>query len=113
MTDRELLALAAKAAGIDVRWMALTGFNIVSGDGMGRYWRPLEDDGDAMRLAVRLNMGVRSNGPEHWQSPNCTIVLFGEHSRLTQKHNGDAGNATRRAIVRAAAAVAKTGDTNV
>jgi hypothetical protein len=68
-------------------------------------WSPRTDCGDAFRLAVKLNMGVQSNGPEHRQAPNCTVVLFGEHSRITQEHDGDEEAATRLAILRAAAAV--------
>lgn len=55
MTDKELLELAAKAAGIKptinaVGWPAWT-----TGHGSGCFaWNPLEDDGDALRLAVRL-----------------------------------------------------------
>jgi hypothetical protein len=43
MTDRELLELAAKAAG--------NGFVI-------GYWNPLTDDGDALRLAKRRKMTI-------------------------------------------------------
>lgn len=41
-TDDELLALAAKAGGIDT----------------AKPWAPLTDDGDALRLAVKLRMTV-------------------------------------------------------
>jgi len=56
MTDRELLELAAKAAGIDV--------NCVSSDGVHSYdtdviWNPLTDDGDAFRLAAILGLSTR------------------------------------------------------
>lgn len=53
MTDRELLELAAKAAGIELKWMT-----IVNGPQAGEVfcsnWHPLADDGDALRLAVRV-----------------------------------------------------------
>ena len=63
MTDRELLELAAKAA-------AAAGMAIIdseagpqilertSSDGTECYriWNPLTDDGDALRLAVKLRM---------------------------------------------------------
>jgi hypothetical protein len=56
MTDRELLELAAKAAGIelwheDVFTNGLT--HKVSDNGV-LCWNPLTDDGDALRLAVKL-----------------------------------------------------------
>lgn len=113
-TDRELLELAAKAAGYSIHdfysetdaWAHIIGAELNHDGELPIFlWRPLTDDGDAMRLAVSLCMGVQSNGIDHWQSPNCTIVLFGAASRLTQKHNGDAIAATRRAIVRAGAEI--------
>ena len=58
-TDKELLELAAKAAGIEIepctcsnkRWP----FKIKNDFGIG-HWNPLEDDGDALRLAVKLRI---------------------------------------------------------
>ena len=54
MTDQELLELAAKAAGID-----FDGHSFIKRD---RYsaavWEPLHDDGDALRLAVKLGMTI-------------------------------------------------------
>lgn len=55
--DQELLELAAKAAGLDVEFMPLSGANIVSGLRCG-LWKPLEDDGDRYRLARTLNMNI-------------------------------------------------------
>ena len=58
MTDHELLEMAAKAAGIadgDV-------FYDMDND---KEWNPLTDDGDALRLAVKLYIGVRPHGPDH------------------------------------------------
>jgi hypothetical protein len=63
--DREILADAARAAGIDVVWherwgcMAYQGAPLVIGDGgqSRNVWTPLEDDGDAFRLAVELKLG--------------------------------------------------------
>ena len=65
MTDRELLELAAKAAGLDT----LSFFAL--GDGMaehnqsegfyGPIWNPLKDDGDAFRLCVTLGMEMSAS----------------------------------------------------
>ena len=69
MTDRELLELAAKAAGIDAEWhndddadfdaahegMFLKGARSPNNS---KYWNPLTDDGDALRLAVKLRMQI-------------------------------------------------------
>ena len=53
MTDRELLEAAAKAAGIE-RWYWSSGLVIVGPATREEPWNPLDDDGDALRLAVRL-----------------------------------------------------------
>lgn len=95
MTDRELLELAAKAVGLYVKYPVedhddrLLGLKVKPHRQAGRYtsvhWNPLTDDGDALRLAVKLNMSVEI---EMW--------------------NEDKPAATRLAIVRAAAEVGKT-----
>lgn len=50
MTDKELLELAAKAAGY--QYAKFGGYIVV--DGIPGNWNPLTDDGDALRLAVKL-----------------------------------------------------------
>jgi hypothetical protein len=110
MTDLELLELAAKAAGIIGEWVQdknliherwyfnvpydhhnmLTGFE----------WNPLTDDGDALRLAVKLQMTIHIDG-------NLTDVQIGMEFS-TEAHFDDPYAATRRAIVRAAAEIGKT-----
>jgi hypothetical protein len=108
-TDRELLTLAAKAAGYDVRYvegissMHYTGFRINTGKAFfgiaaNEYitWNPLEDDGDALRLAVKLNLlNTRATGYE-W--PVAELFL---------QHKDNPYAATRRAIVRAAAEIGR------
>ena len=49
MTDRELLELAAKAAGLEV----VTPTMLAHGQ-----WNPLADDGDAFRLAVAMGFSL-------------------------------------------------------
>lgn len=90
MEDRELLELAAKASGNTV----------YSAGGLCvrpvMHWNPLEDDGDALRLAVKLKLDIAIDdyaqvswwsepGSLHWVNENCC----------------------RRAIVRAAAEIGK------
>lgn len=54
--DRELLEMAAKAAGITIlRWGKTAGAFI----GDGSAWSPLTDDGDALRLAATTGLTVR------------------------------------------------------
>ena len=95
MSDRELLELAAKAAGIDVSagWsVRLNAFYVKPEQETGAYagWNPLTDGGDALRLAVKL--GDRDG--------QVTFLI-------DTKHDGDPYAATRRAIVRAAAEIGR------
>jgi len=100
MTDRELLEAAAKAAGIaatayygpsDEFWGLVI-------DATGVEWNPLADDGDALRLAVKLELIVDAHG---------LFVRISEPFGhwLAVESKGNPLAATRRAIVRAAAAI--------
>lgn len=105
MNDRELLELAAKAAGINGRWLELDAeFKLDSpsiSDGTKRYlWRPLQDDGDALRLAVKIELQLRLR-----HSENEVSAYGSPEGRVDEGVRGDANAATRRAIVRAAAAI--------
>ena len=96
MTDREMLELAAKAAGIE----HLSSEYYVSGPELWdierkRWWRPLTNDGDALRLAVQLGFSVEPG--RCWHSHYGPA--FGEDVL------GGVMAATRRAIVRAAAQI--------
>lgn len=115
--DIELLRLAAKAAGIKIneKWQAERE-EIGRGD-LGLWtttstnWNPLEDDGDALRLAVKLNLII---GPfatyvsvaETYDKPK----LGAQGREFVCWHHetkGDQLAATRRAIVRAAAEIGR------
>jgi hypothetical protein len=90
MTDRELLELAAKAAGMEVIHDAADrGLWI---HGVEDEWNPITDDGDALRLAVKLGMFMRQ--------------LVREIPR--SEYVADPYAATRRAITRAAAEIGRT-----
>lgn len=104
--DKELLELAAKAAGIEI------GFSITSDRpyicnlpkaAEPTYWNPLTDDGDALRLAVklRLHIGLEDNVVSAWDKDK-----FGNFQTEKFQDRGDEA-ATRRAIVRAAAEIGK------
>jgi hypothetical protein len=110
MSDRELLALAAMAAGYKVYdggklfWIWKDS-NVEWVD-----WNPLSDDGDALRLAAKLHIGVRTHGPDHWLQKNVAVALWdaGERSgQVTIQADGDFLRSTRRAIVRAAAEIGR------
>jgi hypothetical protein len=111
MTDRELLELAAKAAG--VRHIEYTNdyngcYGIVMCDehGMhGNTWNPLTDDGDALRLAVTLDMVIDLFLMEVKVKIGWS---YGSPNFYTEDiMSGDVMSAIRRAIVRAAAEIGK------
>lgn len=102
MNEKELLTYAAKA--IDLKWLSyhhskgLCCRDHKYGGLIEYYWNPLTDDGEALRLAVKLEMEI-----------NCM-----ELSQFQVATYDDKGNATytddscvRRAIVRAAAEIGK------
>ncbi len=96
MNDCELLELAAKAAGH--RYDAVVGSALISGSGF--VWNPLVDDGDALRLAVKLNMML------------SYILIDGVHVQwdsgvVVETVFNNPYAATRRAIVRAAAEIGR------
>ncbi|PEI10786.1 hypothetical protein CRM86_23895 [Pseudomonas putida] len=77
MTDREMLELAAKAAGYVVRWYddslaygPTFGIEVEPGNPSGfEPWNPLEDDGDALRLALsRPGLDLTWVITEAWQA---------------------------------------------
>lgn len=100
-TDRELLELAARAAGVDGDYSEKLNC-IVHTCG---YFMPLTDDGDALRLAVELRLRVFPQDRCCYVE-SCPESLLGEPgvSEL-EMHGADPCAATRRAIVRAAAAI--------
>lgn len=112
-SDRDLLELAAKAAGYanptsdDDMWQHVE-------SGQFHQWNPLDDDGDALRLAVKLGLSIHN---EHENSgvtyctrndgevfPDVFLVEGGDPPGII-----DADYAgTRRAIVIAAAYLAES-----
>ena len=112
MTDRELLELAAKAAGIDVGHSTRFPDNtlFLNEQGLLINWNPLTDDGDALRLAVKLGLDVCIDTP-HEDEPRTHVIGFirdGSTERVTViEYHGDPYAVTRRAIVGAAAEIGK------
>jgi hypothetical protein len=112
-TDKELLILAARAAGFDISHPMnikrqemnppVLGFvTYLNGELQSTLWNPLGDDGQALRLAVKLDMQltIDIHGGESWVNHNALPEFMVE-----EYHGGDPYAATRRAIVRAAAAI--------
>jgi hypothetical protein len=101
-TDRELLEAAAKAAGIELKWNHSNGDAFARRDGeYWSLWNPLTDDGDALRLAVKLlfeiDMDRRSIAIRHQTGV-----------KILKAFNNDPCATTRRAIVRAAAEIGRS-----
>lgn len=93
-SDRELLEMAAKAAGYEwdtgvAEYRAAQNPPLIALwiPTVSTAWNPLEDDGQALRLAVKLAIAIDPLVPE--------------------PHGDDPRSATRRAIVRAAAEIGR------
>jgi len=117
-TDRELLEMAAKAAGLRIDksttnggGMGNTGFSI-TGDAMLDWhnnvcWNPLKDDGDALRLAVKLQLKVVTPWTGGgYKACRADHIPTGREGPWVDGI-ADPYIATRRAIVLAAAEIGK------
>ena len=110
--DRELLELAAKAAGIEVIYDAIGKPHRKFEAGFTLPWNPLTNYGDALRLAVKANIDT-SHNPGRCGEVEVYYLLpeegwvEGRIYSLTEPYNDDPYAATRRAIVRAAAEIGK------
>ena len=98
MNNRELLELAAKAAGYRV-WVKEVTVRIWHPNTEWTTWNPLTYDGDALRLAVKLSLSpmMRTLG--------CDTTDLNGTAGAYEKWGNDPYAATRRAIVRAAAEI--------
>ena len=103
MTDKELTWLAAQAAGYTVGLMCADGCCADIGPEHVGMWSPLTDDGDALRLAVKLGLSLDRT------SNRCWTFAAGMAIRgvCEEFYKDDPYAATRRAIVRAAAEIGK------
>ena len=111
MTDRELLELAAKAAGkTKARYVEIWGAMAdpaKDGDGFDSrtHWNPLADNGDALWLAVKLGIEIF---PDLQENEVRTAFMVGIYGYNTAEQIGtDRIAAIRRAIVRAAAEIGR------
>jgi len=102
VTHHDLIAAAARAAGIhQSRW----DFNYLAERGVSAardmLWNPIDNSGDALELAVKLDMRVDVEGPtvEVW-------ARGGQYAGETTDGALTPAAATRLAITRAAAATA-------
>lgn len=101
MGDRELLELAAKAAGMALypgdAWRdTAMGVGLLLSNGRW-IWNPLHHDGDAFRLSVNLGLKIEHHNDE-------SVVVWADFIGTGFiPYKGDAYAATRRAIVISAA----------
>lgn len=104
MTDKELLEYAAKAAGPDIQWDSVEScwYMETAGDYGNPRWNPLTDDGDALRLAVKLEIDLIVGTGSKFVTARHEVTQLNEY-----EYKQDAYAATRRAIVRAAAEIGK------
>lgn len=126
MKDKELLKLAAKAVKMPLNCQ--DGWNWVDNVGVEKAWglwngvinptisnpnprpnpirwNPLQSDSDALKLVMKLGFIVKVLNE---RMEPFTLVRCGENGLIfEEEHRGDAGKATRRAIVRAAASIGK------
>lgn len=116
MTDKELLELAAKAAGLksgEIENNAANShqtFYVWNDDGKtSRFWNPLADDGDALRLLCKRSMRIVED-----HGGACRAVQFTLHPETDEEAEHEieiewphTPAATRRAITRAAAEIGK------
>ena len=113
-TDRELLELAARAAGLRV----VSSIDSCAGFCFGLWvrsperrqkfrWNPLSTGGDALRLAANLKLHILHNDPGEdvpWVSAALSKTML--HAAEEFLNEEDRVQAICRAIVRAAAAIA-------
>lgn len=108
MNDRELLELAAKAAGLGEVWYLegsdtpYVGPRYTGGAVEYRVWKPLEDDGDALRLAVKLRLLLDTEYNDGVGAGGNSL------EEIWEPHETNPYAATRRAIVRAAAEIGRS-----
>ena len=105
MTDRKLLELAAKAAGLKLSFYDGVHRNATGADPAMNIcafpvWNPLNDDGDALRLAVKLKIDTLHRR-EVW------ATTAGKGLQLSEAFDEDPCAATRLAITRAAAEIGR------
>ncbi|MDR2333724.1 MAG: hypothetical protein LBE61_09590 [Burkholderiaceae bacterium] len=109
MSDRELLMKAAKSVGKELdldRFDDEMGFIIL---GISRWWNPLTNDGDALRLAAALKIDLE------WQStgpfPETRVEAYQRNQEGSWFCADEAEDDYRRAITRVAAAIQEAKET--
>lgn len=108
MSDKKLLKLAAKACQWNLEYDddEELGYIVWADDNVPMYeWNPLTDDGDALRLAVKLNIDLRFYPDSEITEPWVETAADGGSADEALSPAPYA--ATRRAILRAAAEIGR------
>lgn len=102
MNDKELLELSAKAHGGLVQSEPNGDWIHEDANGnRGAWWNPLANDGDALRLACKLNLAIKIYGGN-------TMIYDMDNKFIADCVDvGTEYGGTRRAIVRASAEIGK------
>ena len=103
-TDKELLELAAKAAGI-----SFVGYDVLYEDfsaycketDVNYLWNPLDRDGDALRLAVKLGFDIMPHA-DIKKGRRKVVIFSGPSLELLHYTDGSCAG-LRKAIVKLAA----------
>lgn len=110
-TDRELLKLAAKACGFLTWWVVEKQLWVREKDQEIETWwpwSPLDHDADALRLAVMLNIELRFHLAGDAPAVTATCAAYSCIPISREQWGDDKDYATRRAIVRTAAAIGES-----
>ena len=106
MNDKELLELAAKAAGYELDYESYTAMNLhrpmacrIKGRDVWFKWNPLTNDADALRLAVKLSIDLLFMPEQE--------LVYADGTPEECRFSEDPYAATRRAIVRAASEIGR------
>ncbi len=104
MTDREMLELAASAAGyVFGEYGGKPARQVTTKIGAARiYWNPLTDDGDALRLAVYLEFEIDITSTGVAVRTRCGLKVL-----VNKTEEPDLCAAARLAITRAAAEIGR------
>lgn len=114
MTDRELLELAAKAAGMELDYTIRpdkkafyhserNAFALADGG----WFAPLTDNNDAFRLMVRLRLEPRFIDNSHSNGAEPSRVTLHNFAGIVENIGDDPAATLRRAITRAAAEIGR------
>ena len=99
MSENELLRLSAKAIGFELEyWRGSDAFYYDDPDSGREQWDPLSDDGQALRLAIKLGICI-----VFMEECDSVVAEHSAHGTMIVEAMDDYG--TRRAIVRVAAEI--------